>query len=206
MKELIDLSVKDYLAELGAGSAAPGGGSVAALSGALSAALCCMVARLTVGRKKYESAWPEMEQVIANAAAAGEHLQRLVDEDSQAYKKVMESLRLPRATAAETEARRLAVAEATRGAARVPLEVLRLLDGLLPCVKSAVARGNANCLSDARAAARTLQAAAGIAADNVRINLAALDDPDFCAAVGDETIALETRLERGAASLISLLS
>ena len=93
---LTELSVKDFLAILSGDSPAPGGGSVCALAGALSAALCTMVARLTLGKEKYQGAWKAMERLRDQGDSLTSRLLKLVEEDSAAYNRVVEAFRMPK--------------------------------------------------------------------------------------------------------------
>lgn len=173
---LIDMSVKDFLAELASDSPAPGGGSVAALAGAAGAALCAMAARLTLGREKYRDAWSEMEGLRDEAGSLGERLAALVDEDTRAYGAVVAARRLPKATEAERAGRGAALREAVMHSARVPLETLTVLRTLVGCAARAVERGNPSCLTDAGSAAQMIRAGAMAAAYNVRVNLPDIAD------------------------------
>ncbi len=129
---LITMSLEDFLKELGSSSPAPGGGSVAALAGALAAALCVMVSGLTAGKEKCRDSWEDMEKVGREAAALEERLRSLVDEDTAAFRAVMDARRLPRGTTAERETRERALREAVLRSARAPFATLSALREL-PC-------------------------------------------------------------------------
>jgi formiminotetrahydrofolate cyclodeaminase len=174
--KLVDLSVHDFVRELASEQPAPGGGSVAALSGALAAALCAMVGRLTVGRKQQEEAWPAMAAVRDEAEALKGELLQLVDEDTEAYNRVTAAYRMPKADEAQKTQRQAAIQAALRGAAQVPLKTLRLLSRMPELAGKAVEIGNPNCLTDAGVAVQLTRAAAFGAAYNVRINAVALKD------------------------------
>jgi methenyltetrahydrofolate cyclohydrolase len=190
--KLMELRMKDFISTLSADSPAPGGGSVSALAGALSAALCAMVARLTLGKEKYRGAWEEMERLRDEADSLSSRLTDLVEEDSAAYNRVMAAFRIPKE---QQSAREDAVQSALKGAASVPMETLRVTAELLDLVKSALNQGNPNCLTDAGVAAQLMRAAANGAAYNVRINLAGIKDPDFRSRLSTETSRLLERIE-----------
>ena len=190
--KLLELRVKDFISTLAGDSPAPGGGSVSALAGALSAALCAMVARLTLGKEKYRGAWEEMERLRDEADSLSSRLMDLVEEDSAAYTKVMAAFRIPKE---QHSAREDAVQSAFKEAASVPMETLRVTAELLDLVKSALNQGNPNCLTDAGVAAQLMRAAANGAAYNVRINLAGIKDPDFRSRLSTETSRLLERIE-----------
>ena len=174
-----DTPVGEFLQRLSGGSATPGGGSVAALSGALSAALCAMVGRLTTGRAKYQEVWVEMEQTQKTADRLTLELLDLVDKDIDAYNGVIAALKMPKQREEHRSSRQEAIQEATRQAALVPMETLQLLAELTGVVEKALFKGNPNCLTDAGVAALLIQAAALGAAYNVRVNLSGIDDKDF---------------------------
>ena len=191
---LLESTLKQFVANLSADSPVPGGGSVSALAGALGAALCAMVARLTLGKEKYRRAWEEMERLRDSSDSLCSRLMDLVEEDSAAYAKVMAAYRIPKE-------REDAVQSALKEAASVPMETLRITATLRDLVKSALDRGNPNCLTDAGVAAQLIRAAAHGAAYNVRVNLSGIKDPDFCNGLSSETSQLLERLERSVTDL-----
>ena len=182
-----DTTVGEFLQRLSGGSSAtPGGGSVAALSGALSAALCAMVGRLTTGRAKYQEIWAEMEQMQNRADKLMVKLLDLVDKDIEAYDGVVIALKMPKQSEEHRSSRQEAIQKATKQAALVPMETLRILAELTGVVETALFKGNPNCLTDAGVAALLIQAAALGAAYNVRVNLSGIDDKDFVRRVKSE--------------------
>jgi formiminotetrahydrofolate cyclodeaminase len=195
---LLESTLKQFVANLSADSPVPGGGSVSALAGALGAALCAMVARLTLGKEKYRRAWEEMERLRDSSDSLCSRLMDLVEEDSAAYAKVMAAYRIPKERDRERED---AVQSALKEAASVPMETLRITATLRDLVKSALDRGNPNCLTDAGVAAQLIRAAAHGAAYNVRVNLSGIKDPDFCNGLSSETSQLLERLERSVTDL-----
>jgi formiminotetrahydrofolate cyclodeaminase len=194
--KLVERSVEGFLEELGSDSPAPGGGSAAALAGAMAASLCSMVCRLTLGRKKLEESWPEMRETLREAEESAGRLRRLVDEDSDAYNGVVAARRLPKETAGEIDARRIAVEEATLCSARVPLETLEALALLAPLLERAALRGNPACASDAATGAALLRAAASSAACNVRANLRDIGDGPLRAELAAATSAAIVSIEQ----------
>ncbi len=187
---LVELPVKLFLDRVAGDSATPGGGSVAALAGALSAALCAMVARLTVGKEKYQEVCKEMERVRDGADRLGSQLQELVEEDTAAYNLVVAAYRLPKDGGEQKAIRRQSIEEATKQAALVPLETLRKLAELVDLVAEVVDKGNPNGLTDAGVAAQLIRAAATGAAYNVRINVSGMAEKDFASRLEDEVTQL----------------
>jgi methenyltetrahydrofolate cyclohydrolase len=186
---LPNLTVKAFLDELASGSPAPGGGSTAALAGALASALCGMVARLTLGREKLSDRWPAMEEVAAEADRLRGRFLGLVDEDAEAYLSVVAARKLPKGTADERVAREHAAAAAVLRSARAPLETLLLAGEAAGLAARALEQGNPSCASDAGSAAQAARLAAEAAAYNVRINLPAIADPTERARLANETDA-----------------
>jgi len=175
-----------WIDELAGGAPVPGGGSAAALAGALAAALVAMVARLTIGRKAYAAKEQRMRQVLAEAEALRGQLRRLVDDDAAAYAKVSAAYKL----AKDDPRRRRAVDAALVGAAEVPLVVARGANRLIALARDVEANGNRNASSDAGVAAALARAALEGAVENVRVNVAALSEAGLGASLVKEAEAL----------------
>lgn len=179
-----------FLDDLASSSPAPGGGSVAALAGALGAALTSMVCHLTIGKKKYAGVEEDMKKILADAEDLRSQFTLLIDKDTDAFNKVMEAFGLPKENDAQKALRDAAIAAATKEATMVPLEVMKhCIDGLALAQKVA-ANGNRNSVSDAGVSALMLHAGCEAAALNVRINLNGLSDSDFVNWKTDEVISI----------------
>jgi formiminotetrahydrofolate cyclodeaminase len=206
---LIDLSIHDFIAELGAGTATPGGGSVAALCGALASALAAMVARLTLGKERYRDRWATMEEMSRAADDLCRLFLDLAQKDMDAYRGVLASLGLPKATEEEKASRQTALQDALKRAASVPLETLRALERLAHLAKAAVEAGNPSALTDGGAALHLARAAAAISAANVKVNLADIAEQRFvdeCVAEAEEKVRqVEALVEAGNRHVASLL-
>ncbi|MDH3252621.1 MAG: cyclodeaminase/cyclohydrolase family protein [Ignavibacteria bacterium] len=184
-------TVDGFLNELASSSPTPGGGSVAALAGALGTALTSMVCNLTIGKKKYAGVEEDMKQIVKQSEELREKFTALVDKDAAAFNKVMEAFTLPKDTEDQEALRAAAIRAATKEATLVPLEVMKhCIDGLA-LVQQVAQEGNANSVSDAGSAALMLHAASEAAALNVRINLNGLSDTEF---VGWKSEEVETLL------------
>lgn len=166
-----------FVDAVAAGTPTPGGGAVSALAGALSAALAEMVARLTVGKKRYAEVEQTMQAIIAAAADLRARLLAALDEDVAAFDGVLAATRLPKDDPSRAEA----IQKATIRAADVPLEVARLALEAMRLAGQVAAQGNVNAASDAATAALMGLAAVEGAALNVRINAAGLDDAQLAA-------------------------
>lgn len=173
---LASMPVSEFTRELGANSPAPGGGSVAALAGALSGALTSMVASLTHEKKGFEDKRALMEKVGNEAQELIEKQVRAIDDDTFAFNKVMDCFSMPKTTDAEKTLRKKAIEEANKGATLEPLGTLERCLPLLGLAKTAAEKGNPNSLSDAGVAALMARASAHGAYYNVLINLAGISD------------------------------
>ena len=178
-----------WIEELAGAAPVPGGGSAAALAGALAAALVAMVCRLTIGRKAYAAAEGRAREILTEAEALRAELRRLVDDDAVAYSRVSAAYKLPK----DGPGRGAAVDQALRGAAVTPLAVARGASRLVTLAGELGEIGNKNARSDAIVAAQLARAALAGAVENVRVNVAALSDP----AQGRELLEEAERLGRG---------
>ncbi|MEE8424636.1 MAG: formimidoyltransferase-cyclodeaminase, partial [Elusimicrobiota bacterium] len=177
---LVDSTLKGFTEELASNSAAPGGGSVAALAGALGAGLSSMVGALTFEKKGFEKLRGEMEKLGVEAQRLKELQLAAIDADTEAFKKVLEGMRRPKDTKVQKAARAKAVLEASKHATIVPLETLERAKPTLELAAQAARMGNPNSLSDAGVAALMGRAAALGAYFYVLINLAGIDDKPWC--------------------------
>jgi len=185
-------TLNTFLDELASSSPAPGGGSAAALAGALGAALTSMVCNLTLGKKKYADVEGDLKKVLEQAEQLRAQFTELIDRDTQAFNKVMEAYALPKDSEPQKALRAAAVREATKEATLVPLEVMKHCIDALALAESVVSKGNTNSVSDAGVSALMLHAALEGAALNVRINLSALGDQEFVGWKEDEVQSLRS--------------
>ncbi len=172
-------TIESYLEKLASESPEPGGGSVAALVGALGAALVSMVANLTVGREKFADVEDEMAKLGERAAQLRAELEELVTLDAQAYAAVAAAMKLPQEDEAQKKERKERLQTALNGAATVPLKIALTAVEVGKLAFPAAEKGNPHAVSDAGVAALLADAAAQAAALNVRINLAWIEDEDF---------------------------
>lgn len=184
-----------FLDELAAGTAAPGGGSAAAYAGAMGAALVAMVARVTVGKKKYADVEARMNAIIEEAEQLRSQLAQGVQRDSAAFEGVIRAMRLPKETEEQQAARAAAIEQATIHAAEVPLEAAHLSTRVLELAAELAEIGNINAVSDCGSAGALAGAALHAAGLNVKINATSITDQDV---VGRWTTALAELQERAA--------
>lgn len=174
-----DKRVQIFLEELASSSATPGGGSAAALAGAMGAGLVDMVCRLTIGRKRFADVEDELRGVLNEAEALRLRLTDMADADTQAFDQVMAAYHLPKETRTEQAARRTAIQSALQVATQVSLETARACGTVVKLAAQVIEKINPNALSDAGAAALLAEAGLKSAQLNVAINLADINDPIF---------------------------
>jgi len=203
---LVAMTLGAFADELSMDSPAPGGGSVAALCGALSAALSAMVANLTVGKKEYESARREMVATAVRAQELKAALLGAVDRDTKAFNKVMEAFRLPKTTPEQAEEKDRAVEDANKEATLVPLEVLEKSVEAVALARVAAAKGNRNSVSDAGVGGLAGQAAGEGAYYNVLINLSGIKDAAFTAKVRRDAARLKKALDKEAKAVKDIVA
>ncbi len=176
----IDEPLKKYLDEAASGASTPGGGSVAALAGALGAALTSMVCNFTVGKKKYKDVEAEVSQILEEAENLRSRLLDLMVEDIQVYGQVSAAYGMPRDTAEEKAARTEAIQNALKAAMGAPLEAAICCHKLLKLNEPLLEKGNQNLISDVGVAILLAESAMRSAIMNVEINLSYIKDEDLC--------------------------
>jgi methenyltetrahydrofolate cyclohydrolase len=172
-------SIQAYLDKLASGEPEPGGGSVAALVGALGAGLVTMVADLTLGKEKYAAVQEDVARIKEQAEKLRAQLAAFITADAEAYRKVADAMKLPRDDDLQKRERSRVLQQALQGAAGVPLEVAEAAAEVARLSLPAAEKGNPNAVSDAGVAVLLADAAAQSAALNVKINLAWIEDVDF---------------------------
>jgi len=200
-QEQKQLAPEDFISAVASGEPAPGGGAVAALVGALSAALAGMVARTTIGKKRYAEVEAEMKAVASETDVLRGELANLVDADAAAYGEVIEAFRIDRNDPARADA----IEEATIHAAEVPLETARRVIDALGQLKIAARYGNINAASDAAAGAHMARAALEAAALNVLINVGSLRDEAVANRLRDDIAALREQGRNLADEVLSIV-
>jgi formiminotetrahydrofolate cyclodeaminase len=193
---LSSLTVRDYAAKLAAGEPTPGGGSAAALAGALAAALAQMAGNFTAGREKFAAVDDEVRDILAHLESQRVRLLDLTDADADAYATVGAAYGLPRGTDEEKAARKAAIEAALKSAAAVPLAVTEACAEVIAVLDRLREISNPNLLSDVACAAAMAAAALRTAWLNVEVNLASLGDAAFVAATRAVT---DARLAEGEA-------
>ena len=176
---LNSFSISKFLDETASNSPVPGGGSVSALAASLGAALASMVCRLTIGKNTNVNVQNELKSILIKSERLRAKFTALIDEDTNAFKKVIAASRLPKENSDQNAQRAAAIQEAYKEAAVVPLHLLESCAEAVELLKIVGEKGNKNSLSDTGVAVLMLGAACEGAAMNVRINLAVITDLSF---------------------------
>jgi formiminotetrahydrofolate cyclodeaminase len=184
------LTVHQFIQALASPDPTPGGGTAAAVAGAMGTGLLIMVAGLARTRGNTDDERAALSGVRERLVPLADALERCADRDTEAFNVVMAAYRRPKATDEEKAARKAAIADAMRGATEAPLETLRLVVQALELGETVARHGNPSAASDVGVGAGLLTAAADGAAANVRINLDSLADEDYRRAASGEMEAL----------------
>ncbi len=193
---LADLTIKEFIDRTASSLPVPGGGSAAALGGALAAGLTQMVAGLTIGRKGFEAVEAEMRRIVEQAADLRQQCLRNIDRDSDAYTGVIEAFRLPKSSDEEKDARTHAIQKALQHASRVPLETAELAAQIIDLAARVVKKGNPNAVTDGAVAGMLARTAVLAGAMNVRINLTSIQDRAFVSDMDRQVDELEAKAKQ----------
>jgi len=191
--KLVNMTLADFADETASESPAPGGGSIAAYTGAMGAALATMVANLSAHKKGWDERWQEFSDWAEKGEQYKNELIKLVDADTRAFNKIMFAFGLPKTTEEETSIRAKAIQEATKRAIEVPYKVMQAAYSSMEVIKAMASIGNPNSISDAGVAALCARSAVMGAFMNVRINAAGCEDKKFTDKIISEGKELENK-------------
>lgn len=183
---LVKLSLEEFSQVLGSNAPAPGGGSVAALSGVLGADLVAMVCRLSIGKKGYESFHTELEETLDKAQSLSSSLLERIDLDTEAFNGVMAAFKMAKETEEDKNSRKAAIQKGFKDAVQSPLGIASECLDVLRLAENLLGKSNSNALSDLGVA--SLQAHAGLegAIMNVNINIPSIKDGEFVTKTSSE--------------------
>ena len=200
-KKLTDMTCTEFAEETASESPAPGGGSISAYMGALAAALGTMVANLSAHKAGWDDRWKEFSDQADRGHELLQQLLHLVDEDTEAFNRIMDAFKMPKSSEEEKAARAAAIEEATLYATRIPLSTMETACAVFPLLESMARTGNPASVSDAGVGALAARSAVLGAQLNVRINAASLKNRDEAdrltaraAEIAAEAIAAEARV------------
>jgi methenyltetrahydrofolate cyclohydrolase len=193
MSTMTQKSIDEFLDRLASGDPTPGGGSAAAIMGAAGAALVSMVCNVSIGKKGYEAAEPELRAVLEESEALRRRLAGMVEEDVSAFDALMAAYKLAKLTDEDKAKRAAAIQVSLERATRVPLDCARACGEVIALSRRAGERGYQHVISDAGVGVSAAYAALRSAALNVFINAPALKDREFAARAVDEIEGLLRR-------------
>ena len=201
--DMKEMTLEVFCATTASNAPAPGGGSVAALAGALAASLAEMVAQLTIGKKGYETVADEMAALISQAAALRAELLDEITRDSTSFNAYMDALALPKNTEEEKDIRRQAMQNALKKAAEVPLNVAQTAAKIMPMAAVLVKKGNANAVTDGLVSAMMTRTAVLGALLNVKINLGSIKDEDYTTRMREKIHLIEIGIMNDEAAILA---
>jgi formiminotetrahydrofolate cyclodeaminase len=178
-EKMTDKPVKIFLDELASSAPAPGGGSVAALSGALGAALISMISNLTLGKEKYAAVQDEITALLKKSERLRKELTDLLEEDVKVYTQLSQTMKMPRDTEEQKKTRAKAMDKALKAATDVPMRVAEACVSVMELCLPAAEKGNINAVSDVGVGILMAEAGLRSAALNVLINLGWIKDEAF---------------------------
>ncbi|MEW6769791.1 MAG: cyclodeaminase/cyclohydrolase family protein [Bacillota bacterium] len=196
MAQVFDWSIRQFLREAASSAPTPGGGSTAALCGALGAAMVSMVANLTIGKEKYQAVEPEMKAMVERTSELLGRFEELVAADIEAFSGFMAVFRMPKDTEEQKAERSRRMQEALVRATDTPLAIAGACLEVLEMAEQAALKGNKGAVSDAGVAAYLAEAALNAALLNVDINIPSIKD----AAYVEKALSQRRELVRQAAA------
>lgn len=205
-KKLVDLTCTGFAEETASESPAPGGGSISAYMGALSASLATMVANLSSHKPGWDDQWEFFSDWAVKGQALKDELLHLVDEDTNAFNMIMNAFGLPKKTDEEKSARTAAIQEATKYATQVPFRTMQKAYDCFEVCRAMVEKGNPNSVTDAGVGALCARSAVIGAGMNVKINAASLTDEAFKADILAKAAAIEAKAIAEEAELVKMVN
>ncbi len=200
--KLISMNLADFADETASESPAPGGGSISAYIGALGISLGTMVANLSSHKQGWDERWEEFSDWAEKGQKIKDELLKLVDEDTNAFNKIMAAFGLPKATGEEKKARTQAIQDATKYATEVPFRVMQLCYSSLEIIKAMAETGNPNSVSDAGVGALCARSAVMGAFLNVKINAIGLSDRRFASNIVRQGKNIEEKTKKLEAAIL----
>jgi glutamate formiminotransferase/formiminotetrahydrofolate cyclodeaminase len=204
-KKLIDMNLKAFMDETASESPAPGGGSVSAYMGAMGVALGTMVANLSSHKRGWDDRWKEFSDWAEKGKEIQNKLLHLVDEDTEAFNRIMEAFALPKKSDEEKQTRTKAVQEATKNATLVPFRVMETAVSGYELIRYMVEKGNPNSVSDTGVGALAIRSCVKGAFLNVKINASGIDDKSFVQEIIAKAKEIESKAEKEEKTVLSII-
>lgn len=205
-KKLVDLSCKGFADETASESPAPGGGSISAYMGALAAALGAMVANLSAHKAGWDDRWEKFSDVAVRGRELQDQLIRLVDEDTEAFNRIMAVYAMPKKTDEEKAARTKALEEATLYATNIPLTTMKVSFETFDILEKMAEKGNPASVSDAGVGALAARAAVLGAWLNVRINASGLKNREVAEKILSEAIIIADKAKEAETKILGIVN
>jgi len=202
---LASMKLDKFISELASNSPAPGGGSVAALSGSLGAALSSMVCNLTIGKEKYADVQDDIKKVLKQSEKLRKRLTELIDEDTNAFNDVIKAFKMPKETEEQKKKRSEAIQKGYKTAAQVPLDTARTCAEILDVAKIVAEKGNVNSITDAAVSALMARAGVEGAILNVKINLGSIKDEKFVGKLSSELDTLQETVDKKTSEILKIV-
>ena len=203
---LASMKIGVFLSELASNSPAPGGGSVAALSGGIGAALSSMVCNLTVGKEKYADVQDDIKKALKKSEQLRKDLTKLIDEDTNAFNDVIKAFKMPKDTEEQKKKRSAAIQEGYKTAAQIPLKTAHNCAEILDVAKVVAEKGNVNSITDTAVSALMAKAGVESAILNVKINLGAIKDEKFVRKMSSELDNLQKKIGKKTDDILKLVN
>jgi glutamate formiminotransferase/formiminotetrahydrofolate cyclodeaminase len=203
---LVSMSLTDFALETSSESPAPGGGSVAAYCGALGISLATMVANLSSHKRGWDDRWEEFSEWAEKGMDLQQKLLYLVDEDTQAFNRIIEAFRLPKGTEEEKASRKQAIQDATKYAIEIPMEVARTSLASMEVVKAMAEKGNPNSATDAGVGALCARTGVFGAVMNAKINLGDIEDAEYKSGIERECDELKASATAQETAILEVVS
>ncbi len=200
-----DKTIKNFLGELASSASTPGGGSAAAIMGAMGAALVSMVCNLTIGKKTYVAVEAELKEVLQKSEEVRQRLTGMVADDIRVFDQVMGAYGMPKETDEQKSARAKAIQDALKEATVVPLACAKACGEVIALTRIAADNGNLNVISDAGVAVMAAYGALKSAALNVYINLGNIKDQNFAQLMRSELESVLAQCEGATQEIYSVV-
>jgi glutamate formiminotransferase/formiminotetrahydrofolate cyclodeaminase len=203
--KLISLNIKQFLSELASSSPAPGGGSVAALSGALGSALSSMVCNLTIGKEKYLNVEEEIKKSLEKIEKIRVKLTDLIDLDTNAFNDVIKAFKMPKTTKEEIEKRKNAIQKGYKNASMIPLKTAKTCQDIIDIARILAEKGNKNSITDVAVSALMANTGIKSALLNVKINLGSITDKKYVKNISKELINIEKNADNKTNEIMKII-
>lgn len=204
--KLMNMTCAEFADETASESPAPGGGSISAYMGALGVSLATMVANLSSHKPGWDDRWKEFSSWAEKGQSLKKELIHLVDEDTNAFNKIMDAFGLPKSTEQEKTARTMAIQSATKYAIEIPFKVMKKSFEAFEIIKAMAETGNPNSVTDAGVGALAVRSAVMGAFLNVKINASGLHDKDFVNKVLSEGTEIEQKTKQAEEEIMVIVN